>query len=233
MIHPDRRHLVRTREMLAQDMGMSMGTFRNKRPYTQPGFPAPISAAGARTLLWDGEQTDAFLAGETVPALPPADGPGVLLDRQEAAAELGVTPRTWDGYATDPRLHAHLVDIHGVDHWPRGAVQAFRDSRPGKAAASGRPKGSSDAVPRGELRDRISALLDAEPAVTIADIQHATGAAYATVQRALTELRGERTATLMTTDPTLSFEQAASRLGYPPALHRGIQSAMQRKTTGP
>lgn len=48
MIHPSRKHLVRTREMLARDMGMAMGTLRNKKPYTVEGFPAPISSDGAR-----------------------------------------------------------------------------------------------------------------------------------------------------------------------------------------
>ncbi|GGV17756.1 hypothetical protein GCM10010275_69220 [Streptomyces litmocidini] len=229
MIHPDRQHLVRTRELLAQDMGMAMGTFRNKKPYTQPGFPAPISSAGARTLLWDGEQTAAFLAGDTVPDLPSAGKTDMLLDRQEAAAELGVTPRTWDGYATDPRLTPHIVDVHGVDHWPRSTVHAFRDSRPGKSAAPGRPKGSTDAVPRGELRARVAVLLDAEPAITIASVQETVGAAYASVQRALAELRSEQIATLVKAHPELPFEAAADRLGYPSAVRRGIRAVLDRE----
>lgn len=217
--------------MLAREMGMAMGTFRNKKPYAQPGFPAPISSAGARTLLWDGGQTAAFLADEPVPDLPPDDAPSTLLDRQEAAAELGVTARTWDGYATDPRIAADVVDVQGVDHWPRGVVRAFRDGRPGKAAGSGRPKGSADAVPRGELRDRVAVLLDADPSITIAGVQEATGSAYATVQRVLAELRADRIGVFMKANPALSFEQAADRLGYPPAVHRGVRTVMEQGST--
>ncbi|MER7468878.1 hypothetical protein [Streptomyces sp. NPDC097981] len=46
---------------------MTMGTFRNKRPYVAEGFPAPVSSKGARVLLRDGEQTAAYLAGTGLP----------------------------------------------------------------------------------------------------------------------------------------------------------------------
>ena len=36
-------------------------------------------------LLWDGEQIDAYTAGEPVPPLPAQDSPDDLLDRNEAA----------------------------------------------------------------------------------------------------------------------------------------------------
>ncbi|AJT63240.3 hypothetical protein T261_1554 [Streptomyces lydicus] len=216
MIHPDRKHLVRTRELLAQDMGMPMGTFRNKKPYAVVGFPAPISSAGARVLLWDGEQTAAYLARKPVPELPAAGGPRELLDRQEAAVELHVTPRTWDGYKTDPRIAPHLVVICGVEHWPRGVVHAFRDARPGKESAAGRPKGKANVVPRGELHKKVAALLDAEPAITISGVRDALGVAPAAAQRALSQLRGERIARLMEAEPSLSFTQAADRLGFRP-----------------
>ncbi|WP_328864069.1 hypothetical protein [Streptomyces virginiae] len=51
-------------------MGIPMGTFRNKKPYAVEGFPAPVSSDGARVLLWDGEQTTAYLAGAPAPDLP-------------------------------------------------------------------------------------------------------------------------------------------------------------------
>ncbi|MHB6904093.1 hypothetical protein [Streptomyces sp. DB-54] len=225
MIHPNRRHLVRTRELLAQDMGMAMGTFGNKKPYAVEGFPAPVSSEGARVLLWDGEQTTAYLAGEPVPALPPMEGPEVLLDRQEAAASLDVGPRTWDGYKADSELTRHLVDVCGVEHWPRGAVLAFKDARPGKGSAAGRPKGRANAVPRGELRPRAAALLDASPAITIADVRGALKVAPATAQRVLSQIRGERIAALMKTG--LSFDQAADRLGYPAAVRRGARNVAE------
>ncbi|MFF9908766.1 hypothetical protein ACF1HU_35800 [Streptomyces olivaceus] len=226
MIHPSRLHLVRTRELLAEDMGMAMGTFRNKKPYAMKGFPAPISSADARVLLWDSAQTDAYLAGEPIPELPASDGPDVLLDRQEAAAELKVSPRTWDGYKADAALSRHVVDVHGVEHWPRRVVRAYRDGRPGRESASGRPKGKANAVPRGELRARVAALLDAAPAVTIADVHRALGVSPATAQRVLSQLRGERISALMEASPHLSFDQAADRLGYPSAVRRTARNVM-------
>ncbi|MFG3205294.1 hypothetical protein [Streptomyces sp. NPDC048192] len=47
----------------------------------------------------------------------------------------------------------HLVMVAGVEHWPRRAVRAYRDERPGRgsARAGGRPKGSGDRVPREQL----------------------------------------------------------------------------------
>ncbi|MFI2620577.1 hypothetical protein [Streptomyces sp. NPDC018584] len=231
MIHPSRSHLVRTREQLARDMGMPMGTFRSKKPYAIPGFPAPVSSASARVLLWDGEQTAAYLAGTPIPELPAMDSPEVLLDRQEAAAEAHVAPRTWDGYKSDPRLSEHVVDICGVEHWPRGAVHAFRDGRPGKESATGRPKGRPNAVPRGELHARVTALLEADPAITIADVRAALGVSYATAQRVLAQLRAERIRALMQTSASLSFDQAADRLGYPPAVRRAARE-LTATTTG-
>ncbi|MFG2753957.1 hypothetical protein [Streptomyces xanthophaeus] len=230
MIVQGRAHLVRTREQLAGDMGVSMGTFRNKKPYVVEGFPAPVSSDGSRVLLWDGEQTAAYLAGTRVPELPAPGAPGDLLDRQEAAAEIGVTPRSWDGYKTDPRLALHAVRVGGVEHWPRAAVCAFRDSRPGRQAATGRPTGKADAVPRGELPRLVAILLDADPAVTIADVCAALGVATATGQRALSRLRSERVAALMKARPALSQEQAAEALGYPAAVRRRPRSSTTTET---
>ncbi|MCX4539064.1 hypothetical protein [Streptomyces sp. NBC_01565] len=101
-----------------------------------------------------------------------------------------------------------------------GRVHAFRDDRPGKRAATGRPKGKPDAVPRGELRMRVAALLEADPAITIARVCAALGVAYATAQRALSELRSERIARLVNAQPSLTADQAAKRLGYPAAVRR-------------
>ncbi|MFE4337374.1 hypothetical protein ACFRQM_51290 [Streptomyces sp. NPDC056831] len=232
MIHPDRMDLVRTRELLARDMGMPMGSFRNKKPHTHEDFPAPISSADARVLLWDGEQTAAYLAGEPVPELPAPGGAQDLLDRQEAAAELGVTPRTWDGYKSDPRIAPHTVLVCGVEHWPRGVINTFRDARPGKKGATGRPKGKANALPRGQLRDKVAVLLAAEPAVTISDVCASLGVAPATAQRTLAQLRGERITQLMEEEPGLSFTEAADRLGYPAAVRRGARDIVETAGKG-
>ncbi|MEU2395097.1 hypothetical protein [Streptomyces sp. NPDC007369] len=229
MIRYGRERLVRTREQLARDMGMTMGAFRNKRPYAAEGFPAPINSEGARVLLWDGEQTDAYLAGSPVPVLPALNAPGDLLDRQEAAAELKVSPRTWDSYKTDPQIAPHVVLVCGVEHWPRSAVEAFRDGRPGRHAATGRPKGRPNAVPRGELHGRVGALIDADPAITISGVCAALGVAPATAQRALSRLRSERVALLREVQPSLTAYEAAARLGYTPAVRRRTADSRQEQ----
>ncbi|MFI6689029.1 DUF6292 family protein [Streptomyces sp. NPDC050485] len=221
MIRAGRRELVRTREDLARSMGMAMGTFRNKQPYKAEGFPAPISSKGARVFLWDGEQTDAYLAGEEIPELPGAGEDQDLLDRQEAAAVLGVTPQTWDKYKTHPQIVPHAVVVGGVEHWPRVIVQSFKEARDApKTDAGGRPRGSGDMVPRDELPVRVAEMLDADPAVTIEQVTDALDIAFTTAKRNLFQLRGKRIADRLQAEPGLTPEQAAAALGYTPAVHK-------------
>lgn len=200
---------------------MALGTFGNKKPYRAEGFPAPISAEGAKVLLWDGEQTDAYLAGETIPALPAAGEDQDLLDRQEAAAALGVSPQTWDKYKTHPQVAQHAVVVGGVEHWPRIIVESFKAARDApRTASGGRPKGSGDMVPRDELPVRIAEMLDADPAVTIEQVTDALDIAYTTAKRNLAQLRGKRIADRLQAEPDLTPEQAAAALGYAPAVHK-------------
>ncbi|MET8298570.1 hypothetical protein ABZW02_31685 [Streptomyces sp. NPDC005180] len=225
---------MRTREDLARDRGMSFGTFRNRKLYAVPGHPAPISSVGARVLLWDAEQTDAFRDGRPVPALPPPGDNEDLLDRNEAAAELGVTPKSWDSYQrAAPELAEQRVVVAGVEHWPRRAVVAFKQARPGKRAATGRPAGSGDAVPRAELAARVEALLERDPAVTTAQVMDDLGVSYSTAQKALVRLRGARIAELMKTDPGLQADEAAGTLGYPPAVRRAAVAEAERQAGTP
>lgn len=154
-----------------------------------------------------------------------------ILDRQEAAAELNVTPKTWDDCKTDPQIAPHLVVVHGVEHCPRAIVRAFKSSRPGKRAAAGRPKGSRN-VPRDQLRDQLAPLLDSTPAVTIHEVRELLGIAYSTARQALANLRGDRVADLMKADPELSFEQAAEQLGYPPAVRKAARQAAAQTQRG-
>lgn len=207
-----------------------MGTFRNKKPYTAEGFPAPISSPHSRIMLWDAEQAAAYLAGRPVPVLPAEDSPDVLLDRHEAAAEVGVKARSWDGYKTDPRLAPHLVLVCGVEHWPRAAVRAFQEARPGKEAATGRPQGRSNALPHAQLHSQAAALLDATPAITISQACEALGVAYATAQRTLANLRRERI-TQLAGQESLTHTQAAERLGYPPAVRRAALKGLENSSS--
>ncbi|MFJ8086278.1 hypothetical protein ACIQ6Y_37655 [Streptomyces sp. NPDC096205] len=223
MIRAGRRKYTQTSDELAAAMGISIGTFRNKQPYTAEDFPPLISSEDARVKLWDSEQTAAHLAGRPVPALPDEDDDQDLLDRNEAAAELGITPKTWDSYKTHPQIAPHLIKVKGVEHCPRGIVQAFRAAKSASADTGpkgGRPKGSGDMVPRDEISARVGALLDEDPAVTLATVQERLGLSYAAAARALPRLRGERIADLLQAESELTPEAAATRLGYPTAVQR-------------
>ncbi|MEU9182901.1 hypothetical protein AB0C90_40210 [Streptomyces sp. NPDC048550] len=155
--------------------------------------------------------------------MPGIEGPesdGDLLDRREAAAELGVKATSWANYTGDPALANHVVAVAGVEHWPRSAVRAFRDSRPGRGVrhGSGRPKGSGDFVPRDEILPRTAELLEADPAVTSQTVVAELGMALTTAMSALATLRGRRIADVLEQEPALGIEEAATRLGYPPAV---------------
>src|SRR4051794_6315023 len=48
MIRAGRQKYAQTSDELAKAMGISIGTFRNKQPYTDEDFPPLISSEGAR-----------------------------------------------------------------------------------------------------------------------------------------------------------------------------------------
>ncbi|MFJ2438836.1 DUF6292 family protein [Streptomyces anulatus] len=220
MIRAGRDHLVRTLADLAAQQGVQPQTYLNAGHHKVAGHPKPISSPGARTLLYDGEQVDAYLAGKPVPPLPAPDDEqhqddGDLLDRREAAAVLGVSPRSWDTYKRHPLLTEHMTEAGGVEHWPRGIVHRYRTGRPGRAAGAGRPEGAGDQVPRDMLLARTAPLLDADPTISAATVTEALGVRRSTAQDALTRLRADRIADLVGTDPVLSPKDAAALLGYP------------------
>lgn len=220
MIRAGRKDLVRTLADLAHQRGVKLTSYINAKPYAAEDFPDPISSTGSRTLLFDGEQTDAYLAGQPIPELPDHDSDQDLLDRRESAELLGVSPRTWDTYKDHEQLARHVVEVGGVEHWPRDVVQRFKDARPGKPAAAGRPKRAGDQVPREQLLERTAPLLDADPTITAAGVVDALGIHRDTAQNALTQLRAQRIADLLDADATLTPKEAARTLGYPAALVR-------------
>ncbi|MEU5971871.1 hypothetical protein [Streptomyces globisporus] len=225
MICAGRRHLVRTLADLAAQQGIGLQSYLNAAPHKKAGHPAPVSSPGARSLLYDAEQVDAYLTGRPVPPIRSEDDhqeheADDLLDRREAAAALGVAPRSWNTYKHHPLLTEHMVTVGGVEHWPRGIVHRYRDTRPGRSAATGRPTGSGDLVPRDQVLTRTAPLLDADPTITAADVVAALGTTRNTAQHALTRLRADRVADLVGERPELSPDDAAAALGYPPALAR-------------
>ncbi|MEU2346607.1 hypothetical protein ABZ601_30800 [Streptomyces sp. NPDC012842] len=217
MIRAGRRHLVRTLADLAAQQGVRTHSYLNAKYHLVDGFPAPISSAGSRTRLYDGEQVDAFLAGQPVPSLPTEDDAQDLLDRRECADALGLSPRSWDKYkTTDPFLTEHQVTVGGVEHWPRAIVNQYQARRTTKTQApSGRPTRSGDQVPRDQLLPLTAPLLDADPTITAARVTEELGVHRDTAQDALLRLRADRIAELMGKDPSLTPEQSAAALGYP------------------
>lgn len=211
MIRAGRQHLVRTLADLAERHG-------GRSAHLAHGFPAPISSPGARTRLYDGEQTDAHFAGRPVPALPDTESDDDLLDRRECAAVRGVSPRSWDVYKSRPEIAERLVVIGGVEHWPRSVARAPATQT--ATAAVGRPARTGDQVPRDQLLPRTAPLLDADPGITAAGVVDALGVHRDTAQDALLRLRADRMADLLEADPGLTAQQAARTLGYPAAQTR-------------
>ncbi|ROQ65203.1 hypothetical protein EDD95_8057 [Streptomyces sp. CEV 2-1] len=230
MIRAGRLKYVQTLAGLAEQLGVSYGTLRNKGLHLQEGHPAPISSPTARVQLWDAEQTRAFHSGKPIPDLPVTDYDQDLLDRHEAAVELGVSTATWNSYKSDPRLAEHVVLVPeqgGTEHWPRYVVRAFKDSRPGRGAGGGRRAGSGDMVPRDQLQPRIAELLDSNPAITVTEVADILGVAFPTAQAGLVQVRGRRIADLVEAERDLTTVEAAERLGYPKATFKGVVAAAQ------
>lgn len=221
MIRAGRRHLVRTLEDVARQQGVRLQSLLNSGRHLREGFPAPISSTGARTRLYDGEQIDAYLTSKPIPPLPTENNDQDLLDRRECAAAMGISPRTWDKYkATYPLLSEHLVEVAGVEHWPRSLLHQYQEDRTGTAPAGGRPTRAGDQIPRDQLLDRTAPLLDADPTISAATVVQKLGVHRDTAQDALTRLRADRMAALLHTDPSLTPDQAAAALRYPPGQVR-------------
>ncbi|MGW8768273.1 DUF6292 family protein [Streptomyces sp. NPDC055815] len=234
VIRAGRIDKVRTLADLAAQQGLSLGRYQVVKPYAAEGFPAPISSDGARTLLFDADQVDAYLLGAPVPELPSTDSDEDLLDRSEAAAELGVALTGWSAYKKRPALADHKVVIAGVEHWPRGIIRAYRDARNSRPATGGRPKNAGDQIPRDQLLALAAPLLDADPAITAARVTESLGVHRDTAQRALTHLRASRIADRLAADPTLTPQQAAAELGYPAgqvrtAVHQALTELRARQ----
>ncbi|GHB11919.1 hypothetical protein GCM10010330_77450 [Streptomyces tendae] len=214
MIRAGRQHLVRTLADIAAQQGIAVQTLLNSGQHLADAFPAPLNAG--RTRLYDGEQVDAHLAGLPVPQLPAADDDADLLDRQEAAALRGEPLSVWDRRKKDPAISEHLVRVGGVEHWPRRVVRDYAPSPRARTSSGGggRPTGAGDQVPRDQLPARVAQLLDADPALTAADVTDHLGVHRNTAQAALTQCRAQRMADVMD-QRGLTAAQAAAQLGYP------------------
>ncbi|MET9162097.1 hypothetical protein ABZX56_30615 [Streptomyces parvulus] len=224
MIRAGRAHLARTLSDLARAEGRSLAAFKKSKLHKQAGHPGPISSPTARVLLWDAEQTEAFRSGQPVPLLPGDDDPEDLLDQHEAAALVGLSPRSWEVHKKHAELVKHMVlvrgqeppdDFRGVEHWPRRAILAWNAARPGTGhTRGGRNVASRDALPRDEVRPRVSELLTERPDITAAQVHEQLGIHEDTASRVLVGLRAHRVQELLQEQPDLTARQVADRLGY-------------------
>ncbi|MFJ2819477.1 hypothetical protein [Streptomyces sp. NPDC087294] len=224
MIRAGRQHLVRTLADLAAEEGLTLGYYRKKRAYKEPGHPKPISSPTSRVLLYDGAQTDAYRASEPVPALPTDDLPDDLLDLHEAAALVDLAPRSWEVHKNGESLARHVVlvrgknppeDLRGVEHWPRRAVLAWKADRPGTGhTRGGRTVGALDVVPRLELPDRVQHLLVTRPDITAAQVEQQLGIHHDTASRVLVDLRRQGVRRLLDKQPDLTPEDVVEQAGY-------------------
>ncbi|WP_141576144.1 AlpA family transcriptional regulator [Actinomadura sp. WMMA1423] len=122
----------------AQLLGMAYQTFRNQGVTGEPGFPAPVNR-GRRKLLYDRAQVEAYSDGRPLPPLPEPGHPDDLLDERDIADARGVAHPT----VTKERHTGRLVDfveVCGVPHLRRGALEEQLRERPGRGVGGGRPR---------------------------------------------------------------------------------------------
>ncbi|GAA3861850.1 hypothetical protein [Streptomyces sedi] len=156
----------------AQLLGVSLGTFRNRRAWER--LPRIVSRPGARQRIWDEEQLVAAVEGWPVPPLPDAPHPDDLLDLEEARLALPEerrpTAATWASYVSTGRGPEPDEFVFGVPHFRRRTLPAWLAARPGRGAGGGRPEGARDSRPRDrsgdprhrraeERRERVRELL--------------------------------------------------------------------------
>lgn len=186
-----------TEAEIAERAGVPIATWRRRdapafRQRVQTLFPS------SRYLIYDLAQADAYLAGKPIPALPTGEHPDDRLNDKEAAAILGIDPKTVRAYATQGYL-SRGETIHGARVWPRHEVEQRRDNPPGRGAGGGRrpgePQGPRKAAPyEGDPRlqtaaDALAAAGDTPTARIAADLAHTHGGSTRTWERLLAQAR--------------------------------------------
>jgi hypothetical protein len=223
---------VITQAEIAERAGVALSTWRRR---DAPGFHQRVhSLFEGRTLVYDLEQTLAYLDGKPIPALPASEHPDDLLGDKEVAALLGVAVSTVQAYHTQGYLSGtHPKDADGQDITSirvttRRDAEARRDALPEGHTAGhrGRPAGSA-------ARDEVAELLRNGQVRTGADVAAAVGISVHYANRLLKELgrsttRGRRldrqptgrkqriaqvARLLEQADATPSFQQIADEIG--------------------
>ncbi|MFD4973143.1 DNA-binding protein [Streptomyces sp. NPDC001312] len=136
---PRNRPVINERD-IAQQAGVPLATWRRR---DAPGFRQRVPALfDSRVLVYDQAQAHAFLNGQPIPPLPSEPHPDDLLNDEEAAALLGVTPGTVRAYASQSYLPRGTT-VYSLRLWTRQDIETRRDAPPRQGQGGGRPPGKS------------------------------------------------------------------------------------------
>ncbi|MGA5874008.1 helix-turn-helix domain-containing protein [Streptomyces cinereoruber] len=124
---------------VARRAGVSLATWR-RRGAAAFREHVPDLLPGSRFLLYDLAQTDAYLEGRPVPALPEGEHPDDLLTADDVAQILGINTSTVRAYATQGHLSPGTTR-YGARLWTRREVLERRDNAPGQGKGGGRRAG--------------------------------------------------------------------------------------------
>lgn len=183
---------------IAQKAGVPLATWRRR---DAPAFRrrVPSLFPASRYLIYDLEQSLAYLSGSPVPVLPTREDPDDLLNDKEAADILEIDPGTVRGYARRGYL-SHGETVYGARVWRRREIEHRRDQPTGQGKGGGRRRGEPQGArkphpyagdPR--LQTASEALVSASPATPIshvaAELAHVHGGSPRTWERLLNQAR--------------------------------------------
>ncbi|MFD4549475.1 DNA-binding protein [Streptomyces sp. NPDC058466] len=134
---PRNRPVINERD-IAQQAGVPLAAWRRR---DAPGFRQRVPALfDSRARVYDEAQTHAYLNGQPIPPLPAEPHPDDLLNDEEAAALLGVTPSTVRAYASQNYLPRGTT-VYSLRLWARHDIETRRDTPPRQGQGGGRPLG--------------------------------------------------------------------------------------------
>ncbi|MGA5499298.1 helix-turn-helix domain-containing protein [Streptomyces cinereoruber] len=124
---------------IARRAGVSLATWRRKHAAAFREH-VPDLLPDSRYLLYDLAQTEAYLKGRPIPALPEGEHPDDLLTADDVAEILGINTSTVRAYATQGHLSPGTTR-YGARLWTRREVHDRRDNAPGQGKGGGRRAG--------------------------------------------------------------------------------------------
>ncbi|MEV5774215.1 helix-turn-helix domain-containing protein [Streptomyces antimycoticus] len=136
---PRNRPVINESDLAAQ-AGVPIATWRRR---DAPAFRERVPALfpRSRVLVYDLAQAQAHLDNRPIPALPAGEHPDDLLNDEEAATLLGVTPSTVRAYATQGYLPPGR-SVYSLRLWARCDVEERRNAPPRQGKGGGRPPGT-------------------------------------------------------------------------------------------